>query len=142
MTNTSSNPFEGAEIISTYTRRQAIEDGVLVEVDERTSREAGFRCPVALTRAAWEDAVEWTEEDTERKRGGCFQDSTGRLWDVLCMARFAIQRASGGTQLHYQLRRVPRGGRGRQARKIVLKLVCGPEDGGRPAHTIMQPGED
>ena len=141
-----SNSCDGAEIIFSYSRRQAIEDGALVEVDERTSKEAGFTRRVALTRAVWDDAVEWTEEDTNRKRGGCFQDSVGRLWDVLCLARFAIRvsrdGSRDGSQLRYRLRRVPRDGRGRMARKIILKMVCGPGDDMEPVITIMQPNED
>ena len=35
-------------VISTYTRAQAIEDGVLVDVGS-TAQEAGFKWPVALT---------------------------------------------------------------------------------------------
>ncbi len=38
-----------APVISVYTRAQAIEDGVLVDVSE-TAREAGFRIPVAVNR--------------------------------------------------------------------------------------------
>src|SRR4051812_27741843 len=38
------------EVIFAYTRKQAIEDGVLVDVTE-TAKEAGFKIPVALTRA-------------------------------------------------------------------------------------------
>ena len=44
------------EVISAYTRAQAIEDGILVDVSE-TAREAGIRYPVALTRAVWESCV-------------------------------------------------------------------------------------
>ena len=44
------------EIIDSYTRKQAIADGVLIDVTE-TASEAGFRIPVALTRAVWADYV-------------------------------------------------------------------------------------
>ena len=40
-------------VISVYTRAQAIEDGILVDVSE-TAREAGFRIPVAVTRSVWD----------------------------------------------------------------------------------------
>ena len=39
-------------IFSTYSRAQAIEDGILVDVSD-TAREAGFTIPVALTRTVW-----------------------------------------------------------------------------------------
>ena len=43
-------------VIFAYTRAQAIEDGILVDVSE-TAREAGFNIPVALTRTVWERIV-------------------------------------------------------------------------------------
>ena len=42
--------FTQEDIIYTYTRAQAIEDGYIVDVSEVAS-EAGFRWPVAVTRA-------------------------------------------------------------------------------------------
>ena len=68
-------------------RAQALEDGVLVDATA-TAREAGFRYPVALTRAAWEDCVAWTDANSRRQT---FQDQPGRLWDMLGMARLAAQ---------------------------------------------------
>lgn len=126
------------EVIYRYTRAQAIEDGVLVDVSE-TAREAGFRWPVAMTSAAWADCVAWSEEDNHRQ---VYQDESGRLWDVLWMAFNAIRSANNGTQLEYQLYRVPRDGKGVEARLTSLKLVCGPGDAAEPVVTIMLPGED
>ena len=67
-------------VIFAYTRAQAIEDGVLVDVSD-TAREAGFKIPVALSRSVWDRLVALPEG----YRG--FQDERGRLWDVLWMAR-------------------------------------------------------
>jgi hypothetical protein len=79
-----------------YLRAQAIADGVLVDVSE-TAKEAGFRIPVALTRAVWAEYV----EVPDRVVG---QDIAGRLWDVLWMARNAIGRSKGdGPELLFQL---------------------------------------
>ena len=78
-------PF--APVLFAYSRRQAIEDGVLVDVTE-TAREAGFKIPVALSRSVWERLVALPEG----YRG--FQDEAGRLWDVLWMARHYALRAS------------------------------------------------
>lgn len=125
-------------LIHTYTRAQAIEDGVLIDVSN-TAREAGFRWPVALTSAAWADAVEWSETDSERQ---AYQDESGRLWDVLWMAYLAARRKSGESETLFQLYRVPRGGRGVRPRLTTLKMISGPGDNGEPVITIMQPDED
>lgn len=135
--NDSSNLF--GEVIYAYTRAQAIADGVLVEVSQ-TAREAGFRVPVALTRAAWEDCVALSEEDSRRQ---LHQDESGRLWDVLWMAMNAIRRrSSDASQTLFQLYRVPRDGKCQGPLLIALKLVVGPGDAGEPVITIMQPQED
>lgn len=127
------------EVIYAYTRAQAVEDGVLVDVSE-TAREAGFRWPVALTRAAWADCVAWTEDDSHRQ---VCQDESGRLWDVLWMAFNAIRgTATDEPQILYEFYRVPRDGKSIRARRTKLKLVAGPGDAGEPVMTIMLPEED
>ena len=44
-------PFFG-DVIFTYTRAQALADGVLIDAGA-LAQEAGFRLPVAITAAAW-----------------------------------------------------------------------------------------
>ena len=43
-------------VISSYTRKQALVDGALIDVGDM-AWDAGFKFPVALTRAAWDDCV-------------------------------------------------------------------------------------
>ena len=126
------------EVIYSYTRKQAIEDGQLICVDE-VAREAGFRIPVAVTRAAWADCVEWSEVDSRRQT---YQDEAGRLWDVLWMAMNAARRGAGAQRLVFQLYRVPRGGHGVRPRLVKLVVHIGPGDDGDPVITILLPGED
>jgi len=126
------------EIIHTYTRAQAIADGELVAVDPGLAREAGFVIPVALTRAAWSDCVQWTSDDNRLQH--TLQDETGRLWDVLFMARLAASR--GGRQTTVRLVRVPRDGQSQHPQPVDLVMVCGPGDDAKPVITIMQPGEE
>jgi hypothetical protein len=118
------------EPIHTYTRQQAIDDGFLVDVSNM-AREAGIVFPVAITRAAWDDCVEWAEADSKRQT---YQDESGRLWDVLWMLRCAVKR--GGSEIRYQLYR------GIKPRLVTLKAICGPGDDGEPVITIMLPEED
>lgn len=128
------------DLIHSYTRSQAIDDGVLVEVPATLAAEAGFRCHVALTAAAWADCVEWQKEDTERK--DVPQDLDGRLWDVLWMARCAAVANPDTNQTRFVVYRIPRQGDGMGASKAHLVLHIGPGDAGEAVATIMQPGED
>jgi hypothetical protein len=126
--------WDDAEVTYAYTRAQAIEDGVLVDVSE-TAREAGIKFPVALTRAVWAYYVEVPE-------GVVAQDEGGRLWDILWMLRCQIRRCQGDT-LHFQLY-VRNHNRERLTRQdlVTLKAICGPSDDGEPVVTIMLPDED
>ena len=142
MSNSSSNrsteSFFG-EVISTYTRTQAIEDGVLIDAGSM-AQEAGFKWPVAVTSAAWADCVAWTEDDNRQQ---VYQDESGRLWDVLFMASHAIRNGSGsGDRLLFKLYRVRRDGYSKEAMLATLKLIVGPGDQGEPVITILLPNED
>lgn len=124
-------------IIHTYSRADAIADGVLIDVSSVAS-EAGFKVPVALTAEVWEDCVAWTHQDSKRQ---VLQDEAGRLWDVLWMA-FVAARGAQGDRVSFQLYRVPRGGRGCRPRLTTLQLHIGPGDQHEPVITISLPGQD
>ncbi|TAN03501.1 MAG: hypothetical protein EPN36_12100 [Rhodanobacteraceae bacterium] len=124
--------------VYSYSRADALDDGYLVDVTE-TAREAGFRYPVALTRAAWDDCVAWDDDDTKRKHWP--QDEAGRLWDVLYMARFAGKRNAGASCIAFGVLRVPREGRGTKARLVTLTAHVGPGDDTAPVVTIGLPND-
>jgi len=127
------------DVISTYTRAQAIEDGVLIDAGTM-AREAGFKWPVALTTAAWSDCVVWSEDDSRQQ---VTQDQSGRLWDVLYMASHAIRTSKESSdRLLFQLYRVPRDGHSTKAVLVTLKLIVGPGDSGEPVISILLPDED
>jgi hypothetical protein len=119
------------EIIFSYTRADAIADGVLIDVSKLAS-EAGFRIPVALTSAAWAEAVAVHSEDTS-------QDETGRLWDVLNVLRCEARRAGRESLLIFEVH-VSKGGQ--PPRPVGLKAHYGPGDDGEPVLTVMMPDED
>lgn len=128
------------EIISSYSRAQAIADGVLIDVTE-TAKQAGFVWPVAVTEALWRDI-----EDSP-KHGHRMDTAGARLWDVLWMAYVAIKRArAGGTMLCYQLI-MPVGehvGADLEdpRNQYTVKLISGPGDELEPVITLMKPNED
>ena len=131
------SPF--GNVVFTYTRSQALADGVLVDAGA-LAREAGFVLPVALTAAVWDDCVAWTEHSSRKQ---IQQDESGRLWDVLVMAVHAIRTQAGAaTSQRFWLHRVPRNGRSVQATPVQLKLAIGPGDDGEPVITILLPQED
>jgi hypothetical protein len=129
-------PF--GELIYSFSRAQALEDGVLIDVSD-TAKEAGFKVPVAMTSAAWHQTVEWTDADSRRQTP---QDEVGRLWDVVWMAYLVARRASGSCRVQFQLLAVPRGGTARRPRRMVLAMQIGSGDDGEPVITLMLPDED
>lgn len=121
-------------VIFSYPRRQALEDGVLVDVTP-TARDGGFRYPVAVTRAVWDQVI--APDDASRAIG---QSEEGRLWDVLWTLRLAIHHCPRNTDhLQYELL-VLRDGQ--TTSLVTLKALCGPDDDGSPCLTILLPEED
>lgn len=127
------------DVVFRYSRNQALADDVLVDVT-MMAMEAGFRIPVAMTQAAYQDCVAWNDSDNDRK--GICQDMDGRLWDVLYMAHLAARGNPEKSEVNYVIRRVPRTGKGHVARvaDLVIKIHGG--DNGEAVATIMLPGED
>jgi hypothetical protein len=128
-------------LIYSYTRAQALADGVQVDVTT-TAREAGITFPVFLTRAVVDRYVTVPPDVTA-------QDEAGRLWDIVWMLRFAILRARPGTTGgKCGSHRVPVAlyvrNDNTRARLIKLVATCGPLDldDPRPAITVMLPDED
>ena len=83
--------WDDAEVISSYSRAQAIEDGVLVDVSS-VAKEAGIKFPVAMTATVWGKYVGVPE-------GVGWQDESGRLWDIVWMFRCAAAKFDGDTLL-------------------------------------------
>ena len=123
--------IDNAELIFSYTRKQAIADGVLIDVTV-TAREAGIKFPVALTAAARAKCVAVPP-------GVQCQDEAGRLWDVLWVFRSAARNANGQT-LFFAVH-VRDGNRRGVPPLVRLKAVCGPGDDAAPVVTIMLPDE-
>jgi hypothetical protein len=124
---------EPFEIISRYTRAQAIEDGVLVDVTAQ-AKEAGIKIPTAMTCAVWNQYVELTP--AARQAGN---DIEGRRWDILWMVRCAALRQPDACEIHFQLNVVTDR---IQPSLVTLKAICGPGDDGTPVITILLPQED
>jgi hypothetical protein len=140
------------EVISSYTRAEAIKDGVLVDLSDSSCnfrpglnilQEAGIKFPVAMTRAAFDRTVQKLGEPLPPA-----QDVSGRLWDVLTMLKYAIRTSAGGDLLFFTVRVwnwvYIKGDRTNRFKHedVRLKAVCGPGDNAEPVITIMLPDED
>jgi hypothetical protein len=135
MNNTENTAEPFGPVIYSYTRSQAIADGLQVEVS-KVAEEAGIRFPVFLTRAVFDSFV-------AVPAGVTGQDEAGRLWDVVWMLRFAIRKAqTGQPRLPYAL--YVRNSDSHPARLVKLVATCGPLDidDPAPAITVMLPDED
>jgi hypothetical protein len=128
--------FTNDDVIHTYTRCEALDDGVLMDAGAM-AQEAGFKVPVALTAQVWATCVSWSSEERAP------QDESGRLWDVLWMASLAARAAArrgDSARVAFEVRVVPRGGR--RPKLTRLALMLGPGDQGECVATILTPDED
>lgn len=113
--------------ISVYTREQAIDDGVLVDVSEWAGSGpdgmmGGFRVPVAFTRSLWDhadldadDHAPWRR--LARQRG---ESVRGRAHDVLWMASIAARRNPGTDCVQFSVLMTMEGKRSRLVSRRVL----------------------
>jgi len=117
------------EIISQYTREQALEDGELVDISITPDSPIGDR-HVACTASVW--AI--IDKAVENKKH--LNDLQGVLWDIHWMAS---RYAKADTDRF--LFKVIITGAGRK-RIFIFRAVCHPGDNLEPVITIMQPDED
>jgi hypothetical protein len=127
-----SDDFWGEPIYS-YSRKQAIADGVLVDVSIM-AREAGIKYPTAVTCRVWDELV--VPDEDSRKEG---QSEPGRMWDVLWMLRMTIQTGESGNEVRFPVTFVAAGNR---RTTVTLKSICGPDDDLSPCITVMFEDED
>lgn len=133
--------FSDKDIISHYTRGQAIADGALIDVSPMAA-EAGFAWPVTVTASLMADI-----KDIPNSEKG-LQDEDGRLWDVLYIGeiaakilhdqnerRLANSRPFDSTYV-YEIQ-MPIGRR----KKYAVKLSLGFGDNQEPVATLMKPDE-
>lgn len=123
------------EVIYSYTRSQALGDGVLVDATQ-TAMEAGFRYPTAITADLH---ARITPNEREKALGQSYE---GWLWDVVFLASFAARQA--GTQDRcsfevslFEAEAAPPHRTHR--RTLSLWMVVGPGDQGEPVITIGFP---
>lgn len=133
--------LDGLEVIDEYTRADAIEDGVLIEVPAEELAAAGFGCPVAFTSEAWFGCIEGNSPDGLREEPG--EPEKQRLRDVLRTAVLAAaSERPGSDRASFAAPGIPRPETGSEPEDIRLVACLGLGDAGEPVITIMRPGED
>ena len=134
-------------IIASYTRAEAIADGIQVAIPPEITKEAGIKYPVFFTQGVYDKYV-------KVPRGMNHQNEEGRLWDILFM--FALKaRKFDSDELNFQFCcQLPDIGNwtkyekvcdgNRLLREVTLKAVISPLDlnSPNPAITILFPDED
>ncbi len=137
--------FSNAKVIFAYTRDDALNDGVLLDVGPMAT-EAGFTFPVAITAKLFNTLMPPSE--------AVGQSYEGRLWDVLWMLHCHIKGTlppvksypyGGGECIHFVLDIVNDDEpvkRGPDPWRVELKAICGPGDNREPVLTIMHIDED
>ena len=114
------------EVITSYSREQALEDGVLVDGNQEELTEVSrqhFRYPIAMTYAVF--AI--MEKTVTAPRSTC--DFQGVWHDVCWMARSPLARIVDPTTRLFTVKI------GRKNHH--MKVVCGPNDDGSPCLTVM-----
>ena len=114
------------ETIYSYSRAQAIEDGVLVDLNHVDSIRQHWKHPFACTSTVWgiiEDALQRPD-----------QDSYGICHDISTMAKLAIRSARDADQILFTV--IITG------KKHAMKLHIGPGDTAAAVLTLMLPYED
>jgi hypothetical protein len=127
-------------VIHSYTRAEAITDGVLINLSMFVHRTGvpvlellGIRYPVAMTSTAYELVL--------GERDGELHDTaaiTGRVIYFLAVLKRAIlaHRGEDPTLMEFTCTSA------KHLQPMELKAVCGPGDDAEPVITVMLPGED
>jgi hypothetical protein len=141
--------FGPTELVSVYLRKDAIEDGVLVDCTQEPfdglNREVGLIFDIAMTRAVFERYVEVPMQFAES------QDLKGRYWDLVFMFKVAARLGMECHELLFELLCIPNGtgvltnekvAESPAHRLVSLKAVVHEGDRGEPCITFMLPSED
>lgn len=122
------------EVIYTYTRAQAIADGVLIDLSVLAPDvcRQHFKHPIACTSEVWQII----ERAVSNKR--TCNDLPGVVHDVLYMSKNNILEKISESGVLFQ---VIISGAGRQ-KVFTFKMLCGPGDSMEPVLTLMLPEQD
>ena len=117
------------DVVYSYTRKQAISEGVLIDVTEQ-AKETGFKIPVAITSALWDGYI--VPKDIPG------QSIEGRLHDLLWLLLLRARGNDDNVVFYDVIFQMTE-----EKQEIVkIKAVIGPGDDPSPVLTIMLSFED
>lgn len=121
--------------IHVYTRKQAIDDGILIDVTGM-AQEAGIKFHTVVTVALWNKYVKPCDELVSYG-----QSYEGRLWDILHMFRYNAAKNTSDI-MYFEVYFLMIQNNKPVEELVKLKAQIGPGDEGEPVITIMLPNED
>ncbi|WP_043640681.1 DUF6573 family protein [Desulfovibrio sp. TomC] len=124
---------EDFNVIYSYSRKQAIEDGILVDVTEE-AKAHGFKVHTVVTDNLYHRYI---EVPTGLQAEG--QSTVGRLHDVLVLALFAARSSKGTDRVYFKVDFLMEPGR---SETVDIIAHIGPGDAAEPVLTIMLPEDD
>lgn len=136
--------FSDADVIFAYTRADALNDGVLIELP--SAKNWGFKVSVAITAGAYAECIAWGEPDP--KLGEILRLREDMvLTCAMREARAHQRRMKAGKKerpdrIDFNVETIVQRDGLAELRNVELYMVIGPGDQGEPAGTIMLIGED
>ena len=121
---------ESWPVIFSYTRKQAIEDGVLIDVTAE-SKQYGFKLPFAIGDNLFHRYV-----TPPLGLEGEGQSLQGRFHDLMSLAALSARKGQGGDRVEFEVLFLMKPGKHDQVRCV---LHVGPGDQGEPVLTLCLP---
>ena len=143
MTTDTNNPFEGFEMIYSYSRTQALADGVLMEMKE--AQRFGFKLQVVCTDRVWRSLIGNTDPAQRTIKEVVGESLILRAAYLAAKTKMAMERAGVADALPDRLDfhvLIEEDGEG--PRDVQLYMLIHPDDDGsmKPVATIMYPDKD
>lgn len=113
------------EVIYSYSRKQAIQDGVLVDLSQWKVARDHWKLPLACTSAVFSIMEQAVNAE------GC--DYPGIIHDLSWLAKQAIGKSNNGPQVYFACTV--------GNRTLNFKMHCGPGDDPMPVLTLMLSSE-
>jgi hypothetical protein len=117
------------DVVYSYTRKQAIEDGVLIDVTKQ-AKETGFKIPVAITSSLWYGHI--VPKDVTG------QSIEGRLHDALWMLFLKAKGSEESIIIFDVIFQMTE----EKQETVKIKAIIGPGDTPEPVLTILYPWDD